>query len=202
MSTITPTALYWIKILAALGVSLVVILLFFRRSRGLGGGSDPDAARSRLEQLGGEYTLLNNVIVQAERGMSTVDHVLVSPYGIFVVSVKVIAGQIVGRVADREWRVKAGGKIDSIYNPLWENRKHMHALEARLGPLKFIPLVVIVGARLKSNLGPNVIPLSGLSGFIMQYEREVLSEDRQKEVVAKLGGGAPAVLPDSGEDGD
>ena len=140
--------------------------------------------KDQLERLGADYTVLSNVVVSAERGMNDVGHVVVSTYGVFVITVKTEAGKVFGREGDREWQIKSGRDI--LYNPLWENRKHVNALEKLTGPVRFIPVVVFTRAVLKGEFGDHVIRLKELVPYIEQQKKSHLSNDKRDEIIAKL----------------
>ncbi len=171
-----------LKVLAFLAV--VIIVLFIQRSRQHRLAGDPKIVMDQLERLGSDYTVLSNVVVSAELGMNDVSHVVVSIYGVFVLTVKTEAGKVFGREKDREWHIKPARDI--LYNPLWENRKHVNALEQITGPVWFIPVVVFTRAVLKGEFGVHVIRLKDLIPFIEQNKTSRLSEDKRDEVIRKL----------------
>ena len=171
-----------LKILALLVVVITVVWVKQRRQHRLGG--DPKVVKDQLERLGADYTVLSNVVVSAERGMNDVGHVVVSTYGVFVITVKTEAGKVFGREGDREWQIKSGRDI--LYNPLWENRKHVNALEKLTGLVRFIPVVVFTRAVLKGEFGDHVIRLKELIPYIEQQKKSHLSNDKRDEIIAKL----------------
>ena len=110
-------------------------------------------------------------------------HVVVSAYGVFVLTVKTEAGKVTGREGDREWHIKSARDI--LYNPLWENRKHVNALEKIIGPVWFIPVVVFTRAGLKGDFGSYVVSLKELMPYIKKHKKFRLSDDKQDEIVRK-----------------
>lgn len=177
---------YWIKIFATLAIFIAILVLFLRSSNGQTRATDDSSLKAKIKKLGGDYTLLSGVVVPALRGMSRIDHVIVSPYGIFVLTVVHEPGKVSGRERDGEWEIKSGRRRDVLYNPLWENRKWVNALENYLGPQPFIPVVVFTQAKLKNDFGKNVIPLSRFPGFIKRYDRSRLFSDKLEAVLKKL----------------
>jgi hypothetical protein len=169
-----------LKILAVLAVVFAVV--FVRRSRQHRLAADPKVVRDQFDRLGADYTVLSNVVVSAELGMNDVSHVVVSSYGVFVLTVKTEAGKVTGREGDREWHIKS----DILYNPLWENRKHVNALEKVIGPVYFIPIVVFTRAVLKGEFGSHVIRLRELIPYIEKNKTSRLSDDKRDDVVCKL----------------
>jgi hypothetical protein len=173
---------YGFKFLALLVVAVAVVFIKRRWQHQL--MADPKVVKDQLEQLGDDYTVLSDVVVPAELGMNDVCHVVVSPYGVFVLIVKTEAGKVTGREGDREWHIKSARDI--LYNPLWENRKHVNAIEKIIGPVWFIPVVVFTRAGLKGDFGAHVVRLKGLMPYIKQHKKFRLSDDKRDEIVRKL----------------
>ena len=112
-----------------------------------------------LNKLGKEYEVFHDVILPSQGGMSHIDLVLISPYGVFVIDLHREEGTIDADLNSREWKI---GKKDTIYNPVWLNRRHINALEDQIGKVKIESLVVFTKARLKGNFGPGVIKIRNL----------------------------------------
>jgi hypothetical protein len=113
-----------------------------------------------------------------------VSHVVISAYGVFVLTVKTESGTVTGREGDKEWHIKSAR--DFLYNPLWENRKHVNALEKIIGPVWFIPIVVFTRAGLKDDFGAHVVSLNRLMPYIKQHKKLRLSDEKRDEIVQKL----------------
>lgn len=180
-------AVYWVKIAATLVVFGALMALFIRQSKKQAkGGPETLSVKSRIEKLGNEYTVLDDVVVPAKYGMIRIDHVVVSPYGVFVLTLVHEPGRVTGREGDSEWEIQSGMQKNILYNPLWENRKWVNALEACLGPYPYIQAVVFTRGRLKSDFGKHVLPLSRLPGFIKKYDKSVLFSDKQQAILEKI----------------
>jgi len=173
-----------LKVFVLLVVVITVVWVKQRRQHRLAG--DPKVVKDQLERLGADYTVLSNVVVSAERGMNDVSHVVVSAYGVFVLTVKTEAGKVFGREGDREWKIKSGRQRDILVNPLWENRKHVNALEKLTGLVWFIPLVVFTRAVLKGEFGATVVRLKELVHNIKRHKISRLSHDKRDEMVQRL----------------
>ena len=173
-----------LKVFVLLVVVITVVWVKQRRQHRLAG--DPKVVKDQLERLGADYTVLSNVVVSAERGMNDVSHVVVSAYGVFVLTVKTEAGKVFGREGDQEWQIKSGRQRDILVNPLWENRKHVNALEKLTGPVRFISVVVFTRAALKGEFGATVVRLKELVHNIKRHKISRLSPDKRDEIVQKL----------------
>ena len=185
-------AAYGVKIFASLIVFITLIVMFARQSNDRT-NNDPQAIKNVLNQLESDYEVVTNVMVPGDRGMFDLGHVVVSPYGVFVITVKQTIGKIFGRKGDREWEVKSGGSRDFIANPLWENRKHVNALEKLIGPAPFISIVVFPRGNLKGEFGRNVIRLGELKNFIAQNKTFNMSMDKRDGILKTLQKSQPKV---------
>ena len=178
---------YWIKTFATLGLLIALLVLLVRnKNKGTPYGGGSSSLETKVKKLGAEYTLFSGVVVPALRGMSRIDHVIVSPYGIFVLTMVNESGKVSGRIRDAEWEIKSARQRDVLYNPLWENRKWINALEDHLGPQPFIPVVVFTRAKLKNDFGKNVISLSHLPGHIKKHDKPRLFSDKLGKVLQTL----------------
>ena len=189
-------AAYGIKIFASLIVFITLIVMFARQSNDRT-NDDPQAIKNVLNQLEPGYEVVTNVMVPGDRGMFDLGHVVVSPYGVFVITVKQTIGKIFGRKGDREWEVKSGGSRDFIANPLWENRKHVNVLEKLIGPAPFISIVVFPRGNLKGEFGRNVIRLGELKNFIAQNKTFNMSMDKRDGILKTLQKSQPKVMGSS-----
>ncbi len=165
-------------------LAMVLAVVYARRSRQHRLAGDPKVVKDQLDRLGADYTVLSDVVLSAELGMMDVSHVVVSPYGVFVLTVKTEAGKVTGREGDREWHIKSARDI--LYNPLWENRKHVNALEKVIGSVYFVPIVVFTRAVLKGEFGAYVVRLKELIPYIEKSKTSHLSPDKQDEIIQKL----------------
>ena len=178
-------AAYGVKIFASLIVFITLIVIFIRQSRDKE-NADPQAIKNILNQLESDYEVVTNLMLPGDRGMFDLGNVVVSPYGVFVITIKQTIGKIFGGKGDREWEVKFGRNRDFIPNPLWENRKHVNALEKLIGPVPFISIVVFPRGNLKGEFGRNVIRLDELENFIAQNKTFHLSMEKRDGILKTL----------------
>ena len=176
----------WFKMMVALAAIVVFSFATRRMKRRSETSENPEALQAGMTVLGEAYRLFSDVLVPTQYGMSRIDHLIVSPHGIFVVTVKKQAGKVEGRTGDSEWMQKSSGQRVTFANPLWENRKQMNNLEAHLGNYHYIPVVVFSRARLKGNFAANVVTAHKLFDFIRKHDRLVLNSEQLKSIVEKL----------------
>ena len=120
--------------------------------------------RSVLTRRYRDWPLLNGVLLPSGGGTAQIDHILVSPAGVFVIETKDMNGWLFGSPGQRWWTqsFKAGrwsrlagirSKRFSFYNPLLQNEGHAKAL-VKLGVVyagEIRPVAVFVGnAELKT----------------------------------------------------
>ena len=177
---------YWIKILATLGVFCVLIILFLRSSFKNSKTPGAELVKKELDLLGENYKVFSNVIIKSDRGMLRIDYVVVSKYGVFVLTRCDLVGKISGHKNDRDWKIKAKDTDDTILNPLWENREHINALEREIGSQPFIPAVVFTHAKLVNDFGPIAVNVGQLQSFFFRYRKMLITLDNLGSVIIVL----------------
>ncbi|WP_226641565.1 NERD domain-containing protein [Mesobacillus subterraneus] len=81
-----------------------------------------------------DYTLMNDLYLPKENGQTTqIDHLLISPKGIFVIETKNYKGWITGSEHSQYWTQTNYKRKDKLYNPIWQNSGHIKALQSILG---------------------------------------------------------------------
>lgn len=83
----------------------------------------------QLDQLPKEYKYISDVLVEnpkAKSGYSQIDHIAITPYGIFVIETKNYQGTIYGGKTRKTWSVN--GKF-KMMNPFIQNYGHIQAIK-------------------------------------------------------------------------
>jgi ribosomal protein L32 len=87
-----------------------------------------------LSQLDSQYTIFHDVYLPSENGGTTqIDHVVTSPYGIFVIETKNYDGWIFGKENQKYWMQVIYKRKEKLYNPIWQNYGHIQALKTYIG---------------------------------------------------------------------
>jgi hypothetical protein len=139
-----------------------------------------------------DYTILRDVTLRTERGTTQIDHLVVSPFGIFVIETKNLSGWIFGAAEDREWTQSFRRSRVRFQNPLRQNYAHIRALQELLGldAAVFHSIVVFTGtAEFKKLLPLNVIPLGRLSPYIQVRSTPLLSPEQVERAVQSIEAG-------------
>lgn len=120
------------------------------------------------------YRILNNIMLPTSRGTSQIDHVILSPYGIFVVETKNYKGWIFGSENADNWTQVIYNSKTSFKNPIKQNYGHIYALKEVLKDYKkinYIPIIVFTGSAdlKKIDVKTDVIYPSELYGAILNH---------------------------------
>ncbi|TVX93622.1 nuclease-related domain-containing protein [Paenibacillus agilis] len=86
----------------------------------------------QLDQLPKNCLYASDIMIpnkKSRSGYAQIDHIIISPYGIFVVETKNYKGEIKGSKSEKYWTVDRRFKM---YNPLMQNYGHIKALEGLL----------------------------------------------------------------------
>ncbi len=74
--------------------------------------------------------MLNDLTLPDGEGATTqIDHLLLSPFGVFVIETKNYKGWIFGSERQKQWTQKIYKKSFKFQNPIHQNYKHMKVLE-------------------------------------------------------------------------
>ena len=153
-----------------------------------------------LRNLPDDYHVIDDVVVADTAGPTTahastamLDHVVVSPYGVFVIDEKeIMEDRIEGDVQDAHWRACWGDGRDpsrpdaDLFNPIMENIRHIQALAHITGiPIdRFVSIIVFCG---------DGIDLDGITGRGrllsstrgMQYPTRIITRDELPGILAQ-----------------
>lgn len=150
------------------------------------------SVRLELGRLDPEkYFVLNDIYIPNEKGNTAqIDHVLVSPYGVFVIETKNYSGWIYGDEKNRYWTQVIYKRKERFLNPIFQNRGHIKALKAILSDFADAPFISIVAfssrATLKAQYESIVVYTPQIIGEIRKYDRELISMENAQEIYEKI----------------
>ena len=139
-----------------------------------------------------QYILLNDVMLQTDKGTTQVDHILVSVYGIFVIETKNYKGWIYGGEYAEQWTQNIYGNKSKFLNPLRQNYGHIVSLMQLLNLPKeaFIPIVAFAGtATLKIKSKQPVIYFTDIKKVVLQYQNKRFSEEEIVKLAEAISSG-------------
>ena len=125
-----------------------------------------------------KYKILNDVFIKVNDNTHQIDHIIVSPYGIFSVETKQYNGRITGNKYDKNW-IRHAGKNKYYYtNPIRQNYGHIKALASLLNidESKIFNIVCIPSkARLKIEHDGELVRISTIINKIKSYNKKIIS---------------------------
>ncbi len=86
----------------------------------------------QLDQFSKDWKHVSDLMIvndKSKSGYSQIDHVVITPFGLFVIETKNYAGKVSGRYDDKYWIVN--GKF-KMYNPFRQNYGHIKAIQKSL----------------------------------------------------------------------
>lgn len=136
------------------------------------------------------YRLVKNVTLPVGGETTQIDHLVVSPYGIFVIETKNIKGWIFGQHNQAQWTQVIYRFKQRFQNPLFQNNMHVKAVRDLLGlePDQAYNVVVFVGAcTFKTSMPDEVVHgVIGLAGFIRAKRVLVFTENEVRRFIEDI----------------
>lgn len=136
----------------------------------------------KMLELPDEYTIFNDLLFQSNGRSTQIDHVVVSPYGVFVIETKGYKGWIMGGENAEYWTQVIYKSKHQFYNPIRQNEGHVRFLRYLLKcstEMPFFPIVVFDNsADIKVNITNHiVVNRCDLTDAILSYRTPVLSQE-------------------------
>lgn len=133
------------------------------------------------EQLGKDYVMLHDCTLPCDGGTTQIDHILISPFGVFVVETKNYEGWIFGGARQKQWTQQLYKKRFRFQNPLHQNYKHIKVLEVLLADLleaEHLHSLVVFTPRstFKTPMPEHVCRGREWLDYIKRFQTPVLSE--------------------------
>lgn len=155
---------------------------------------------AKLNWLPKKYITLNDILLPTNYGTTQIDHIVVSPYGIFVIETKNYKGWIFGHENSEEWKQSLLGKKKlwswsseqhKLINPIRQNATHAIAVKTILkdvGDFTIIPIVVFSNSAELKITAPNhiVINWCNLRSTIKSYRYQCISQEDVQRIVDKI----------------
>ena len=141
-----------------------------------------------------KYIVLNDLYFRQGRNTCQIDHLVISPYGIFCIETKNYLGIISGNYKDKNLRRKVLFMNYPTYNPIWQNYVHLQKLVSWFPIIKehkkalhsivcFLP-----GAKvwIKGEGAAIICKAGELKKEILSFTTPILPEKVCKEIAVKL----------------
>lgn len=140
-----------------------------------------------LSSLPQEYLVANDVIIPDQttdpnkKYTTQIDHVVVSPFGVFVIETKNYSGWIFGDEKSKRWKQTfKTTEAQYLYNPIKQNWGHTYALaeHLQLNIRIFKPIVVFSDdCELHVSSTTPVVYMSQLKEQILNYTQEIIPRE-------------------------
>ena len=118
--------IYWAFII------LCLLLIFFRKKLTtiIVGWAGEHWVKKALKKLpSSNYKILNDIMIRTSTGTCQIDHLVLSPYGIFVIETKQYNGHITGDKYDKKWIMRTkSGRTYYYENPIRQNYGHVKSI--------------------------------------------------------------------------
>ena len=172
-----------------MGILAILIRIFYPKLRGIMGEFWVKQELKKLPKE--EYKILNNIMVEKNNMTHQIDHLVISPYGVFVIEMKNYYGLILGNDKNDKWIQYLGKKKSYFKNPIHQNYGHVKALEELLNIDNniFVPIVCFSNqTKLKIETKNDVVQLDYLISNIKKYHNIVLETDLEtiRDKIIKL----------------
>lgn len=148
-----------------------------------------------------QYLIINDLLFRKTNGTTIqIDHIVVSPYGVFVIETKNISGYIYGTEKANQWLRRWKGYAPGGYfkenelsfdNPIRQNDIHIDALSNRMGKGMQIPYYSIIAFSPEATLQiktdkQNVIYWSEIRDYIRQYDQAIMSAEEANNIFENI----------------
>ena len=133
------------------------------------------------------YILINDVTLPDEQGGTTqIDHIVLSPFGVFVIETKNYKGWILGNEQSEYWTQVIFKRKEKLYNPIRQNLGHISTLKKCLAAYPTIPYhsIIVFSSRatIKVTTTTDVVYTSQLLRTIKQYTEHNLTEQEKENI--------------------
>lgn len=134
------------------------------------------------------YRRFHDVIVPTSNGTTQIDHLLVSPFGLFVIETKNIKGWIFGSADQPKWTQSLYGKKYPFQNPLRQNFRHTKCVAEylELDPTVLHSIVFFIGECTFKTPMPSNVLRSGLTSHVRSYQQALLSDPEIQRIMLAI----------------
>ena len=193
----------FLYIIIAIVVGGAITLNWWHNSPKYKGKEGENRVHNILMQLPDDYVILDDVVLQTNRGTTQIDHIVVSKYGVFAIETKNYRGEIYGDDKRKEWTqmiitdvtyAKKWWKTytyvtkNHFYNPVKQSLAHSIAIRSLLSEwsaLKVVPIVVFTGTAVLKDVSSqyHVVYDFNLLETILSFRTIYLSDNDVHRVV-------------------
>jgi hypothetical protein len=137
---------------------------------------------------GPQYRHFRKIILPTSRGSSEIDHLIVSPFGLFVIEYKTYSGWIFGDAMSRNWTAVYFKEKHSFQNPLHQNFGHVKAVQELLGvDARKVHSAVVFRGRFEFKTDvPRGVFLHSCSSWVGAKKQVLLGDPEVERIIALI----------------
>lgn len=170
--------------------AIALVVLFARTPRVKGWiGEQAIRISARLFLDPKVYRPFHDLLLATPDGSTQIDHVFVSPYGLFIIEIKNMKGWISGSEKQRQWTQKIYRRSFRFQNPLHQNFRHARAMAELLGvpEASLHSIIVFVGGgTFKTPVPPNVVQGGAYIRYIKRFHERVFSDEEVTAICRQI----------------
>ena len=180
---------FWWVILAFVAIGIIKAFKPFIKGKV---GEFAVALHVKLYLKDVQYILLNDCTLPDEQsGTTQIDHILLSPYGIFIIETKNYKGWIFGSERQKLWTQKIFKKSYKFQNPLHQNYKHQKVLEQVLADIitpEYLHSIVVFmpDCEFKTDMSVNVFRGAAWVDYVKNFKAEVIPAMKLKRIQLRI----------------
>ncbi|CAM9101267.1 nuclease-related domain-containing protein [Acinetobacter bereziniae] len=180
---------FWWVVLVLIVITLIKLFKPFLKGKL---GEFAVSAHVKLYLDKQNYSLLNDCTLLDEQNQTTqIDHILLSPFGIFVIETKNYKGWIFGSERQKNWTQKIYKKSYKFQNPLHQNYKHQKVLEYVLADIVDADqihsvIVFMPDCEFKTTMPSNVFRGAGWIDYVKQFKQTTIPPMKLKRIQYRL----------------
>lgn len=175
-------------------IILLVIAKAFSRSKVIKGNAGEVVTTHILRELSNEYTIFNNLTIKYQDLYTQIDHVVISPYGVFVIETKVRAGTVYGNSKSRFWKQYSKGSEYKFQNPIRQNYLHVQVIKEILSSSVTVNPISIIAFSGFTKLhiyedtpkSAHVIHISDIAKTIMKSQSPIFTQSELAQIKETL----------------
>ena len=138
-----------------------------------------------------KYFIFNNLTLQKVDGSSQIDHVVVSPYGVFVIETKDYSGWIFGSKEGKVWtQVLPGGNKNTFQNPIRQNFSHIKTLQKHLPFIQTSSFKTVIAftrhSQFKTIKPHEVKYINEVASYINEFDIQIIGRSAYFMAIGKL----------------
>ncbi len=184
--------MFWFLLILAISFVILSILGPFLGTKWVGDKGERAVSRRLWFLPKKKYFVINDLLIQkAPDRTAQIDHVVVSPYGIFVIETKNIYGYIHGTDTSSHWQRYWRKNNLSFQNPIQENQTHINALSKVLAQFPNAQFTSVIAFSPRAQLQVQVSTANVMSWrkvffFILRQKNPIIPLEEAEQIYNNL----------------